>query len=75
MGALATWIVETGVSVFDEYRCLHYGESNKTTEESQWIILSGNFRKVSVYYRAGDQLGEVTVILSNFIATNSTLHQ
>ena len=48
MGALAIWIVETGVSVFDEYRCLHYGESNKTTEESQWITLSGNFRKVSV---------------------------
>ena len=49
MGTLSTWIVETGVSVFDRYhRCLHYGESNKMTEESQWIILSGDFWKVSV---------------------------
>ena len=47
MGALSTWIVETGVSVFDKHRCLHYGESNKMTEESQSIILSDNFRKVS----------------------------
>ena len=69
MGALSTWIVETGVSVFDKYRCLHYGESNKMTEESQWIILSGNFR-CPCNIELANNWGKVTAVLSNFIATN-----